>query len=471
MKRILAIGAVICLAVGAAAARGLAAGATCEEAVTLEERVAPSSLALRDWLGARSAQLLDRGGFLELEGRLFPVSWAALGITLDLDETERALRTSLPGRECSELAKLKRRFAEAPAASTVVAPKWSFDADRARQTLRGLEAEVALEPVDARLDLRGHERIDDQPGRALDIEATLAEIARGTRDEGTAFRLITRDLSPAVTRESLANVDVSLVLAAYESDFARLARARVPNIRRAAELLNGAVIAPGGELSFNRTVGPRLEERGFKKAPVIVADVTETGVGGGVCQVASTLHAAARYGGLEVISRRSHSRPSGYVPLGLDAVVLDGEVDLKLRNPYSTPLIVHAFLPTATRLRVELLGRDPPRRVSHGFTVEEREQFERLVLVRSDYAEDRIKKHQKGVQGYRGYSVVRVEGSDGSVSVRRYESRYYPAPEVFWVGSAVKAADLPPVPEGVTRVEVQAFGTPRVTESPALAAE
>jgi hypothetical protein len=224
------------------------------------------------------------------------------------------------------------------------------------------------------------------------------------------------------------------------------------------------VIGPGQELSFNRTVGPRIEERGFKKAPVIVADVTETGVGGGVCQVASTLHAAARYGALEVLSRRSHSRPSGYVPLGLDAVVIDDLVDLKLRNPYPTPLIVHAFLPTSTSLRVELLGRDAPRRVSHGFTVEEREAFERLVLVRADYDAARIKKHQKGTQGYRGYSVVRVEGADGSVTVRRYESRYYPAPEVFWVGPAVNTADLPPLPEGVTDVQVAAFGAPRVTD-------
>jgi len=464
MKRIVAIGAVVALAVGAAGTRVLAAGATCPDAVTLEERVAPAANDLRDWLVARQLQLRERSGFLELDGRLFPVRWDELGIELDLAETERTLTASFPVRECSGLAKLQRRFAETPGASTDVAPRWRFDAERARRTLAGLEPEVAVEPVDARLDLRGHERIEDRPGRVLDVEETLAEIARGPRDEGTAFRLLTRDIAPAVTRESLAQVDVSLVLSAFESDFARLDRARVPNIRRAAELLNGAVIGPGSELSFNRTVGPRTEARGFKKAPVIVADVTETGIGGGVCQVASTLHAAARYGALEVTSRRSHSRPSGYVPLGLDAVVLDGEVDLKLRNPYSTPLIVHAFFPTATSLRVELLGREPPRRVSHGFTVEEREDFERLVLVRSDYSEDRIKKHQKGTTGYRGYSVVRVEDKDGTVSLRRYESRYYPAPEVFWVGAAVKPADLPPLPEGVTEVEIAAFGTPRVTE-------
>lgn len=464
VRRLIAISATLALVAGAAGAQGLASDATCDDAVTLEDRVLPPHADLRGWLNERRAQLLDRTAVLELDGRSFPARFAELGIELDVAETERALEQARPARRCSGLSRLKRRFAELPAASAPVAPRWRFEPERARQTLSALEAEVALEPVDARLDLRGHARIEDEPGRALDIDATLAEMARAERGDGATFPLITRALPPSVTREALADVDVSLVLAAYESDFEKLDRSRRPNIRRAAELLNGAVIGPGAELSFNRTVGPRVEERGFKKAPVIVADVTETGIGGGVCQVASTLHAAARYAGLEVVSRRSHSRPSGYVPLGLDAVVIDGIVDLKLRNPYPTPLIVHAFLPTATTIRVELLGREPPRRVSHGFTVEEREEYERLVLVRDDYEEGRIKKHQKGTPGYRGYSVVRVESKDGSVSLRRYESRYYPAPEVFWVGAGVQTADLPPLPEGVSNVEVAAFGTPRVSE-------
>lgn len=450
------------LLLGGAGTHALSATTTCGERVTLEERVTPGPSDLSGWLAARQTQLLERAAYLVVDERAIPMKFADLGLTLDGPETERALSAALAAEgRCSELAQLRQRFAKEPAASHVVAPRFRFDAARARSTLQSLAGEVAVEPVDARLDLVKHERIDDQPGRELDVEATVAEIEAGPRDEGSVFALKTREVAPVVTRAALADVDVSLVLSAYETDFSPYPRTRVPNIRRAAELLNGTVIGPNEVLSFNRAVGPRIEARGFTKAPVIVADVLETGVGGGVCQVASTLHAAARFGGLEVVNRRSHSRPSGYAPLGLDAVVIDGIVDLKLRNPYPTPLIVHAFLPTASTLRVELLGREPPRRFDHGFTVEERESFERLVLIRNDYAPSKLKKHQKGTQGYRGYSVVRVEDRDGSVSVRRYESRYYPAPEVFWVGRGVQAADLPPLPEGVTRVQFGEFGVPR----------
>jgi vancomycin resistance protein YoaR len=468
MKRALLVALLALLLLGAAGTRVLAAGTVCSDRVTLEERVTPGPAEVPGWLNARQSQLLERGALLELPGRVFPVRFVELGITLDTSQTEQALRAALArAGQCSGFSQLRRRFAALPQPNQVVAPSWRFDAERARTTLASLAAEVRLEPVDARLDLVRHVRIDDQPGRELDLDATLAEIARGARDEGAVFPLRTRAVPPAVTRQALADVDVSLVLSAFETDFSRFDRARVPNIRRAAELLNGSVIGPGEVMSFNRTVGPRVEERGFSKAPVIVADVMETGIGGGVCQVASTLHAAARFGALEVVSRRSHSRPSGYAPLGLDAVVIDGEVDLKFRNPYPTPLIVHAFLPTATSLRVELLGREAPRRVNHGFTVEERESFERLVLVRNEYDATKIKKHQKGTQGYRGYSVVRVEAQDGSVSVRRYESRYYPAPEVFWVGAGVRPDDLPPLPEGVTQVQYGEFGVPRAATAAA----
>jgi vancomycin resistance protein YoaR len=112
---------------------------------------------------------------------------------------------------------------------------------------------------------------------------------------------------------------------------------------------------------------------------VIVADEVEPGVGGGVCQVASTLFAAGVLGGLDVVKRRSHSRPSGYAPLGLDATVIDGEVDLQLRNPYPVPIIVHAFLPVPTRIRVEMLGTAAPGKVEHTYAVTKSEDFFRKV--------------------------------------------------------------------------------------------
>ena len=168
----------------------------------------------------------------------------------------------------------------------------------------------------------------------------------------------------------------------------------------------------------------------------------DTGVGGGVCQVATTVHAASVFGALEVVQRRSHSRPSGYAPLGLDATVIYGEVDLKLRNPYDSPLILHAFLPLKNRLRVELLGREAPGQVEHVYAVVKSEDFYRRVTSKPELERGKHVKKQKGIRGYDVVSVVQLKLPDGSVQKRQYRSKYYPVPEVFWVGPGVLPDEL-----------------------------
>ena len=227
------------------------------------------------------------------------------------------------------------------------------------------------------------------------------------------------------------------------------------NIARAAAYLDGTVLAPGEVWSFNRTVGPRTLERGFVDAPVIVQDELEPGVGGGVCQVATTLFAAGVMGGLDVVKRRSHSRPSGYAPLGLDATVIDGEVDLQLRNPYPVPIIVHAFLPVPTRIRVEMLGISAPGKIEHSYAVTKSEDFYRRVAKHPELRPDQVKRHQRGIPGYDVVSTVRTRYVDGSQRVRHYSSTYYPVPEVYWVGAEVDPESLPALPERATHTEIK----------------
>jgi len=266
--------------------------------------------------------------------------------------------------------------------------------------------------------------------------------------------LVFRELSPAVPTKALANVDPSLVLSEYETDFAKRGGPRVRNIARAARYLDGTLMAPGEIWSFNRSVGPRTPERGFVDAPVIVADEMEKGVGGGVCQVASTLFASAVLGGLDIVQRRSHSRPSGYAPLGLDATVIDGEVDLQLRNPYPVPIIVHAFLPTPTKIKVEMLGVSPPGKIEHSFAVRKSEDFYRRVTRHPELAPGQIKRQQKGIPGFEVVSTVHTRFVDGSERVRHYSSTYYPVPEVYWVAADVDPNSLPPLPERATHTEI-----------------
>ncbi|MDF3071604.1 MAG: vanW [Polyangiaceae bacterium] len=420
-------------------------------AVTLSGRVPARDQALSTWLSQRAEwEARAEVRVTHPDGTLV-VPRSALGSSLD---TEAALSVlGRPRAPSGVVTRLRVWLGGAPPSPIDVPMTYRLDVVRAAAWLAEVAPALRREPIDARLDLSGHERVEARAGRELDLGASLSRLAAlGGADE---LSLSFTELSPRVPSSALADVDPSIVLSEYETDFAKRGGPRVKNIARAAQLLDGALLAPGEVWSFNRAVGPRTLERGFVDAPVIVADELEPGVGGGVCQVATTLFAAAVLGGLDVVKRRSHSRPSGYAPLGLDATVIDGEVDLQLRNPYPVPVIVHASLPVPTRVRVEMLGKSSPGKVQHTYSVRKSEDFFRRVDRRPELLPDQVKRHQKGIPGYDVLSTVRTRFVDGSERVRHYSSTYYPVPEIYWVGSAVDPETLPALPDRATHMEVQ----------------
>ena len=154
------------------------------------------------------------------------------------------------------------------------------------------------------------------------------------------------------------------------------------------------------------------------------------------------------------------SRPSGYAPLGLDATVIYPEVDLRLKNPYDSPLMIHASLPNAKAVRIELLGRAAPGKVEHFFAAQTPEAFGRRVVIKSELAPGTMDKRQKGNPGYDGVSTLLTTYSDGKRAAHTYPSKYYPEPEVFWIAANVDPASLPPLPEGASGVEISTEGNP-----------
>jgi vancomycin resistance protein YoaR len=417
---------------------------------TLEARPLPVDERLDSWLGVRARELASRRAFLEVGSEQVETTFAELGLALDVDATRELVRR-LP-RPTGAWNQLKRALGGPPREVPRLTPVVRFDAERARAFLATLRT-LNREPEDARLDLVQHERVEAVPGRELLLAETLEHVATGPRGEDARFALVFRELPAKLTLAMLPAVDVSQVLGRYETDFRGHAGARAVNIRRAARYLDRVVIEPGATFSFNRTVGPRSEARGFVKAPVIVHDETEPGLGGGVCQVATTLHAAAVFAGLQVLERRSHSRPSGYAPLGLDATVIEDKVDFRFRNPFDTAVMLHTGFPRSTSIRVEILGHEPLGKVEHAARVVERYPFLRRIVEKPELAAGSFEKKQKGGYGYDIVSVVSLTRADGSVATRRYPSKYYPVPEVLWIGKGTDASTLPPLPDGATGLE------------------
>lgn len=138
--------------------------------------------------------------------------------------------------------------------------------------------------------------------------------------------------------------------------FARSNTNRNTNIQLATKACNGYVIQPGATFSFNTVVGQRTKARGYKEAGVYVNGQTDTGVGGGICQVSSTLFNAALESNMTIVARRAHSLPVSYLPRGRDATVSWGGPELKFKNPYDYPVMIGTYYDKSGKLTMSILG-------------------------------------------------------------------------------------------------------------------
>ncbi|MGC7871098.1 cell wall-binding repeat-containing protein [Desulfosporosinus sp. SYSU MS00001] len=135
-----------------------------------------------------------------------------------------------------------------------------------------------------------------------------------------------------------------LPIAQYTTYFDPGLANRTENIRLAAKALDGKLLAPGERFSFNKSVGERTTEAGYKEALIIEGDSFTPGLGGGVCQVSSTLYNAVILAGLEIIERHRHTLPISYVPPGQDATVAYPELDFKFENNTAASILIRSFV-------------------------------------------------------------------------------------------------------------------------------
>lgn len=145
-------------------------------------------------------------------------------------------------------------------------------------------------------------------------------------------------LSPAITTNQIGPEAFPNLLGSYSTTFSTSNVNRSTNIRLATAKINGIVIMPGETFSYNQTVGKRTAAAGFKSAAVYSGGEVTTGIGGGICQVSSTLYNAVLLANLEITERYNHGFNTGYVPAGRDATVSWGGPDFKFKNTRNYPV-------------------------------------------------------------------------------------------------------------------------------------
>ncbi len=189
--------------------------------------------------------------------------------------------------------------------------------------VRDLARDINCMPRNAYLDMATGELVAEVPGRQVNVAATVENVMAAPAHSMVLLELV--QLDPAVTFRHYQRINREI--GAYRTWIGAGNGGRATNIHLATASLNNYVLMPGELFSFNRANGPRTFERGYRLAPVVGG----MGIGGGVCQVSSTLYNAVLEAGLEVVERYPHSVPVYYVPPGRDATVSD-YLDFKFRN-------------------------------------------------------------------------------------------------------------------------------------------
>jgi vancomycin resistance protein YoaR len=406
----------------------------------------PPGASVRSFVSARAAAREAAMVHVRLPAatKPLPMTLAQLGLRVD---TEAAVRRAMA---IAHEGSIEQRFDEclrARQGAFDIPLTWTVDAPSLFSWLGPIKEDTDEPPVAARLDLVNHTVIPHRSGMYLDLYAVVDGVDRVAHLGAKELPLPATEVPPIASSEFLERIDISQVVGHFETRFGYLGGEanRAQNIQTAASRLDGQVLLPGQIMSFNAVVGHRTLENGFHKGWEIFKGEMVEGIGGGTCQVASTLHAASYLAGLEVLERSPHSRPSGYITMGLDSTVVDGSVDLKLRNPFHFPIVLHSAVDRGS-LVFELLGEQRPVTVTFKRDVIGVRDYKRTLRETSYLPEGKVVLKQHGIRGYSIRRTRVVTYRDGSEREEITTDIYPATAEIYLVPPGTDESVLPPLP-------------------------
>ncbi len=340
-----------------------------------------------------------------------------------------------------------------------------LDENGVRHWLSQYADQIAQDPVNARFYFNDDTRelvlvAPHINGRALDVEATLDQFMRQVTTANRSVPFILEEIVPVVNSDSTAvELGITQLITQTTTWFYGSSDARKHNIARSAANFYGIVIAPGEEFSFNKYLGTVTEDDGYEEGLIIVGGRTIKGVGGGVCQVSTTMFQTAFYAGFPITERWEHGYMLGYYNdgegPGMDATVFSPIVDLRFIN--NTPhhlLIENYYNEENEALTFKFYSTSMGRRVEKVGPV-----FENIVPAPASPGEDVWEFDEDLEPGTVTQIDWTTEGAD--VTVQRivynangdeiinefFVSNYIPYPNVYHYGPEVDAPDYSLIPE------------------------
>ena len=337
-----------------------------------------------------------------------------------------------------------------------------LDAEGLRAYLDTFAEQVAVAPRDARLDFdpgTGAVTVlqTSQPGRKLDVDATLQSVQSALAAGSTQAPLALVEVAPAVDSNRVAEMGIRELVASSSTYFAGSSASRVRNIEVAAEKFEGVVVPPDGIFSFNEVVRDVSSANGFEDGLVIWGDRTAVGVGGGVCQVSTTVFRTAYEGGFPIVARTNH----GYVvdwygDPGMDATIFTPYVDFQFRNDTGAYLLLDPVVDSANGVMTfNFYGTKPSRTVtvSKPDIKDVKQPPQPQYVIDESLAKDEKKQVDWEKEGMT-VNVTRTIVENGTTRTDTLVSNYEPWRAVYLVGPGR---------------EISATPTPRADATPTVA--
>lgn len=293
---------------------------------------------------------------------------------------------------------------------------FSYDKEKVAQFIKNISKEIDSEPIDATIRLvSGKFQItDEKPGSRLDQEKAVNMISEAIDSKSIANVELPVDVIDAeITRADLSNITDKL--GEYSTSFNASNESRSYNIKLATKSVTDVLVRPGETFSLNKTIGPRLAKYGYRTAKVIINNEYVDGIGGGICQVSSTLYNAALLANLKIVERKNHSLPSSYIAMGRDATISGDYIDFKFMNNTPYPLYIYGEV-KGNQVRFSIYGKNENKGRQIKIKTEILKKIEPKIKIIEDSSLPVGTKivEKKAIPGYvvRSYRVIVENGKE-----------------------------------------------------------
>lgn len=379
-----------------------------------------------------------------------------------LDNTDITVKLSKPevedskvvisGKDLTYSSDLEKYFKNAVENkdSTKYTPEFDVNTEDIENQLINVSKDFDTEPKDAKslgfdLDTKALNIEHAVTGYKLNINETAQVVSKAMK-QGTSTSVDAKidKLEPSIKDEDV-NINYTL-LSTYSTISTNTANGN-HNMQLALSKFNGTELKPGDTFSYNQMLGDSTTAAsGFLPAHIIVDGVLIDGYGGGICQPSSTLYITALNSGMEIVERYSHSMPSTYVPIGLDATVSYGTFDLKFKNTLDYPVYIFGDM-NGTTVTTSIYGVKPDEwddvKVSSWCSEVISKPAKPIYKVDNSLSKNQVVEHTNGHDGYRANAIRAFYKNGQEVKTENLSSsRYYEKAATYRVGPGTDTSNI-----------------------------